>query len=52
MQDGPVGRPTWIGEGAMPPGSKVQVDRADVAALIVACLEGHQRWGRRVTITA
>lgn len=36
----------------MPPGSRGQVDRADVAALIVTCVEGGQQWGRLLTVSA
>jgi hypothetical protein len=51
-KDGPVpDRAAWVGEGLAPPGSAGRVDRADVAALLVACLEGQRRWGRALTIT-
>ncbi|GBF93789.1 hypothetical protein Rsub_06121 [Raphidocelis subcapitata] len=48
---GAAARQPWIGEGLMPPGSGGWVARGDVAALIVACLEGQARWGRALTIT-
>lgn len=51
-QDDPAGREAWVGEGLMPPGSTGRVARADVAALIVACIEGQARWGRALTVSS